>query len=133
MSISVKPHRELEGKGAEVEVLQAVSTVTERIYRHRFLQGRKEMKEKWVKWKKKPKPKPIRALGSQGNCFCGWSPSSVQRVQLELAPRTAVMFGPSRERASPGMLNGQENSGLAVCTLLRTLQLSAAIPGEGDR
>lgn len=78
MSISMKPHRELEAEGAEVEVPQAVSTVTERIYRRRFLRGRKEMKEKWVKWKKKPKPKPIRALGSQGNCFCGRSPSSVR-------------------------------------------------------
>lgn len=53
-------------------------------------------------------------------------PEQRPHVQLGLAPRTAVMFGPSRERASAGMLSSPENSGLAVCMLLRTLQRAPA-------
>lgn len=116
-----------------MEVPQAVSTVTERIYRRRFLRGRKEMKEKWVKWKKKNQTQTHTGARIPRQLLLRAVPEQRPRVQLALAPRTAVMFGPSRERASAGMLSSPENSGLAVCMLLRTLQLSAAIPGEGDR
>lgn len=57
-------------------------------------------------------------------------PEQCLHAQLELAPYTAVMFGPSRKRTSAGMLNSQETLGLAVCMLFCTLQLSAAIPAR---
>lgn len=76
MSISMKPHRELEGEGEEVEVPQAVSGGA---YLSPLLPAGQEGNEREMgEMEKNPKPKPIRALGSQGNCFCGWSPSSVR-------------------------------------------------------
>jgi len=64
-------------------------------YCHRFLGGRKEVKEKWMKWKKK-KTKSIQARGSQGNCFCGWSPSSPWSSHL--APPRRLVLHPNARR-----------------------------------
>lgn len=90
-------------------VPQAVSTVLGRIYCHRFLRGRKEVKEKWVKWKKKKhQTQTHTSAGIPRQPLLPAAPELRLRVQLELAPRAAVMSVLQRKRTPAGMPDSRE-------------------------
>lgn len=108
-------------------VPQAVSTVSGRIYCHRFLRGRKEVKEKWVKWKKKKTPNPnpyerrdpeATASASGPRAASAGAAGACASRRCDVGPPTQAHT--SRDAGQPG--DSEADSG--------TLRLSAAIPAR---